>query len=234
MDGNGRWAESRGLPRFEGHRRGAETVRTVSETAAQLGVEAITLYCLSSENWKRPASELSFLMDLLRQFLIDERSTLMEQDLRLEVIGRRDRLPADVLAEMDTTLEMSAQNGKMRLVLAIDYGGRAEIAAAARQLARRVAGGELDAEQIDEAMLAEELYTTALPDPDLLIRTAGEMRISNFLLWQVSYAELWITDTLWPDFSRDDLLAAIRDFAGRERRYGGLAPRGSCFPPGPE
>lgn len=224
MDGNGRWAESRGLPRYEGHRRGATTVRTVSETAAELGVEAITLYCLSSENWKRPQAELDFLMELLRQYLIDERPTLMEQGLKLEVIGRRDRLPMAVIEEMNRTLELSSQNQNMRLVLAIDYGGRGEIAAAARKLAHQVSEGQRDWESIDEDAIAEQLDTAALPDPDLLIRTAGEMRISNFLLWQISYAELFVTETLWPDFDRDDLLAAIANFSQRERRYGGLNP----------
>jgi len=231
MDGNGRWAEARGLPRYEGHRQGASTVRQVAEAAAELGVEAITLYCLSSENWKRPESELQFLMQLLRQFLIDERPVLMQNDLRLEVIGRRDRLPAEVIEAMETTLAMSADNSRMRLVLAIDYGGRAEIAAAARQLATRVLAGEQAVEQIDESTLAAELYTAHLPDPDLLIRTGGDMRVSNFLLWQISYAELWVTERLWPDFNRDDLLAAIADFSARDRRFGGLGDGKSASPP---
>ncbi|XZE55606.1 polyprenyl diphosphate synthase [Planctomycetaceae bacterium SH139] len=231
MDGNGRWAEARGLPRYEGHRQGASTVRQVAEAAAELGVEAITLYCLSSENWKRPESELQFLMQLLRQFLIDERPVLMQNDLRLEVIGRRDRLPAEVIEAMETTLAMSAGNSRMRLVLAIDYGGRAEIAAAARQLATRVLAGQQAVEQIDESTLAAELYTAHLPDPDLLIRTGGDMRVSNFLLWQISYAELWVTERLWPDFNRDDLLAAIADFSARDRRFGGLGDGKSASPP---
>lgn len=231
MDGNGRWAEARGLPRYEGHRQGASTVRLVAEAAAELGVEAITLYCLSSENWKRPESELQFLMQLLRQFLIDERPVLMQNDLRLEVIGRRDRLPAEVIEAMETTLAMSAGNSRMRLVLAIDYGGRAEIAAAARQLATRVLAGQQAVDQIDESTLAAELYTAHLPDPDLLIRTGGDMRVSNFLLWQISYAELWVTERLWPDFNRDDLLAAIADFSARDRRFGGLGDGKSASPP---
>lgn len=224
MDGNGRWAEAQGMPRIEGHRRGAETVQMVTETCAELGVQAVTLYCLSSENWKRPASELEFLMTLLKEYLVQQRGTLMEQRLCLKVIGRRDRLPADVLAEMDETLRLSANNQRMTLVLAIDYGGRAEIAAAARQLADKVKRGELASEQINEQTFAAELDTVGLPDPDLLIRTGGEMRVSNFLLWQISYAELWVTAKAWPEFSRDDLLGALHDYAARDRRFGGLSP----------
>lgn len=223
MDGNGRWAEAQGLPRVEGHRRGAETVRMVTEACAELGVEAVTLYCLSSENWKRPASELDFLMALLKEYLIQQRSTLMEQQLRLMVIGRRDRLPSDVLDEMDKTLELSADNQRMTLVLAIDYGGRAEIVEATRRLADKVSRGEMDCKDIDEQAFASELYTVGLPEPDLLIRTGGEMRVSNFLLWQISYAELWVTAKAWPEFCRQDLLSALNDYSARDRRFGGLS-----------
>jgi undecaprenyl diphosphate synthase len=227
MDGNGRWAEARGMPRVEGHRRGAETVRMVSETCAELGIEAITLYCLSSENWKRPAEELAFLMVLLEQYLMDERDTIMRQNMRLRVIGRRDRLPDGVIEQMNKTLEMSADNSGMSLVLAIDYGGRAEIAAAARRIAEESLAGKLETEQIDEHLLGKYLYTSDLPDPDLMIRTGGEFRISNFLLWQISYAELWVTHKCWPEFERSDLLAAIDDFGVRQRRFGGLLG-GTC------
>ncbi len=222
MDGNGRWAQQQGLPRIEGHRRGVDTVRMVCETSVQLGLRAITLYCLSSENWKRPREELNFLMQLLEQYLIQERQLIMDQGMRLRVIGRRDRLPAGVLREIDETLAMSAGNTGTDLVLAIDYGARDELVAAVRQLCRAVASGELDPEQVDESAIEKCLYTAGLPDPDLLIRTGGELRISNFLLWQISYAELWVTPKGWPEFSQADYLAAISDYSARHRRYGGL------------
>jgi undecaprenyl diphosphate synthase len=223
MDGNGRWAEAQGMPRIEGHRRGAETVRIVTETCAALGVEAITLYCLSSENWKRPSSELEFLMALLEQYLVQQRGTLAEQNIRLEVIGRRDRLPPTVLQEMERTLAGSAQHTGMRLVLAIDYGGRAEILAATRSIAAQVANGTLSLEEIDEDLFRQQLYLPDLPDPDLLIRTGGEQRISNYLLWQISYTELWVTPRCWPEFTAADCQQAIADFGARQRRFGGLA-----------
>jgi undecaprenyl diphosphate synthase len=222
MDGNGRWAEARGLPRIEGHRRGAETVRTVSEACGELGIEAITLYCLSSENWKRPADELAFLMELLEQYLIDQRETIMKNNMRLEVIGRRDRLPAGVIEQMNQTLEQSANNSGMRLVLAIDYGGRAEIAMAAQKIAQAVIDGQISIDEVDEQHLEKYLYSAHLPDPDLLIRTGGDFRVSNFLLWQISYAEMWVTAKHWPEFERSDLEAAIDDFGRRQRRFGGL------------
>lgn len=226
MDGNGRWAENLGLPRIEGHRRGASTVRMVSEACTEWGVDVVTLYCLSSENWKRPESELQFLMHLLEHYLIEERSTIMEQRLRLEVIGRRDRLPPGVVAEMEKTVEMCASNDGMRLVLAIDYGGRSEIVEATKRIASRVAAGELAVDEISEATIEEHLHTAGLPDPDLLIRTGGELRVSNFLLWQISYAELWVTPKYWPEFTREDLERAFEEFAARSRRYGGLPAGG--------
>lgn len=222
MDGNGRWAQARDLPRIEGHRRGVSTVRMVSETATELGIEAVTLYCLSSENWKRPQPELDFLMHLLEQYLVEERRTIMDQQLRLQVIGRRDRLPDNVLTEMDRTLQMSSQNEGTKLVLAIDYGGRDEIAMATREISKEVAAGTLDQHEITEQLFGERLYTAGLPEIDLMIRTGGDMRLSNFLLWQLSYAELWFTEKCWPEFSREDLVQAIVDFASRQRRFGGL------------
>lgn len=222
MDGNGRWAQQQGLPRIEGHRRGVDTVRMVCETSVELGLDAVTLYCLSSENWKRPKEEVDFLMLLLEQYLIEERELIMNQGMRLCVIGRRDRLPPSVLAEMDKTLEISAQNRGTQLVLAIDYGGRDELTAAVRQIAEAVASGQIDPAEIGESTIASRLYTAGLPDPDLLIRTGGEMRISNFLLWQISYCELWVTSKAWPEFSKADFLAAISDYSARHRRFGGL------------
>lgn len=222
MDGNGRWAQQRSLPRIEGHRRGVGTVRRVTEACAQLGLDALTLYCLSSENWKRPEHELKSLMFLLQQYLVEERRTLIEQNIQLRVIGRRDRLSAEVLTEMERSIDLSAQHTGLKLVLAIDYGGRAELVAAAQRLAQEVRDGEIACEQINEALIGDRLYTAGIRDPDLLIRTGGEMRVSNFLLWQISYAELWVTQRYWPDFDLSDLYQAMRDYAARDRRFGGL------------
>ena len=222
MDGNGRWAQRRGLPRIVGHRRGIQSVRAVVEEGCRLGLEQLTLYCLSVENWKRPPRELTFLMRLLRHFLVVERGELIEQNVQLKMIGRPNGLPHDVLREFERTAALTAANDGMILCLAVNYGGRSEIGDAARRLAEDIRAGRLDPDQVDEAMFATYLYTEGMSDPDLLIRTAGEMRISNFLLWQISYAELWITPTLWPDFRGDDLLQGCRAFAGRERRFGGL------------
>jgi undecaprenyl diphosphate synthase len=222
MDGNGRWAQQQGLPRIEGHRRGVDTVRMVCETSVELGLDAVTLYCLSSENWKRPKEEVDFLMLLLEQYLVEERQLIMDQGMRLRVIGRRDRLPPRVLVEMDKTLAISAKNAGTQLVLAIDYGGRDELTQAVRQLAQAVADGRIDPASINESAIESKLYTAGLPDPDLLIRTGGEMRISNFLLWQISYCELWVTPKAWPEFSKSDYLAAISAYSARHRRFGGL------------
>ncbi len=222
MDGNGRWAQRQNLPRVEGHLRGVESVRRVMEACRDLGVEVLTLYCFSSENWKRPADELDFLMMLLKEYLIAERQTLIDNNLKLRIIGHRDRLSAEVQAEMDKTLEACAGNSGMTLCLAINYGSRLEIVEAIRQLARSAVEGDLEVESIDEQMVSDRLFTAGLRDPDLLIRTSGEMRISNFLLWQISYAELWVTQTLWPEFTQLHLAEAMRDYAGRHRRFGGL------------
>jgi undecaprenyl diphosphate synthase len=222
MDGNGRWAQRQGLPRIEGHRRGVASVRRVTEECARLGIEQLTLYCLSSENWKRPQGELDFLMHLLEQYMIEERTLIMEQNIRVAVIGRREGIPPATLAEMDKTISMTAENGGMRLCLAINYGGRQEIADAARAIAREVSERRLAAEAIDESTIADRLYTAGMPEPDLLIRTAGEQRISNFLLWQLSYAEIWFTDKCWPEFEEADLHDALACFASRDRRFGGL------------
>jgi undecaprenyl diphosphate synthase len=223
MDGNGRWAQRQQLPRIEGHRRGVASVRSTVEAAAELGIEQLTLYCLSSENWKRPQDELAFLMHLLEQYMIEERRTIMENNISVRIIGRRDGIPEAVQREMDKTISMSEGNTGTRLCLAINYGGRSEMVDAVQRLARRVLDGDLAVEDIDEQAITDNLYTAGMPDPDLMIRTAGEMRISNFLLWQISYAELWVTERCWPDFREDDLYQAIRDYAGRERRFGGLA-----------
>jgi undecaprenyl diphosphate synthase len=223
MDGNGRWAQQRGLPRIEGHRRGVASVRRITEHCARLGIEQLTLYCLSSENWRRPAAELQFLMHLLEQYMIEERTLLMRERIRLSMIGRREGLPDSTLAELDRTVAMCGSNDGMRLCLAINYGSRGEIVDAAQRLAEEARAGRLPPEAIDEDLFASRLDTAGMPDPDLLIRTAGEMRISNFLLWQISYAELWVTDVAWPDFTEARLDEAVASFARRDRRFGGLS-----------
>jgi undecaprenyl diphosphate synthase len=222
MDGNGRWAQQRGLPRIEGHARGVHSVRATVEECCRLGVGQLTLYCLSSENWKRPQAELDFLMSLLEQYLIQERAEILAQNIRFSVVGRRADLPPAVLKEIDENVRLSQDNTGTGLCLAVNYGGRTEILDAVRDLARQARDGSLDPEAIDEAVVNNALYTAGMPDPDLLIRTAGEMRISNFLLWQISYAELWVTDKCWPDFDRATLHQALREYASRIRRFGGL------------
>lgn len=222
MDGNGRWAQMQGKNRVEGHLKGVQTVREVMDGCDKFGVEILTLYCFSSENWKRPADELDFLMALLREYLIAEREELVENNIKLRIVGKREGLPPEVLVEMDRTLDACSNNTGMTLCLAINYGARMELVDAIQQIAGEVASGELNARDITEETVSNHLYTSGLIDPDLLIRTSGEMRISNFLLWQISYAELWITDTLWPEFDRKDLAAAIRSFSNRNRRFGGL------------
>ncbi|MHB1036153.1 MAG: isoprenyl transferase [Pirellulales bacterium] len=222
MDGNGRWARRQGLPRIEGHRRGVVSVRRAVEESARLGVRQLTLYCLSSENWKRPTEELDFLMALLEQYMVEERASVLKNNLRVGIIGRREGLAPGALREMDKTIEASRANTGMLVCLAINYGARAEIADAVRGIAQEVRSGRLEPEAIDEQTVSDHLDTAGMPDPDLLIRTAGEMRISNFLLWQISYAEIWVTDRCWPDFTELDLRQAIRDYAARDRRFGGL------------
>ncbi|WP_231963164.1 isoprenyl transferase [Symmachiella macrocystis] len=222
MDGNGRWAQGKGLPRIEGHRRGVTSVRKIVEECTRLGIGQLTLYCLSSENWKRPQHELSMLMTLLEQFVIEERAEIMRQNIRFGTIGRRDGLTDSVLAEIQKTIDLSSSNDGMKLCLALNYGSRGEIVDAVKQIAADVQAGKIAVEDISEATIDEHLYTAGSDDPDLVIRTAGEMRVSNFLLWQISYAEFWVTQKCWPDFREPDLHTAIRDFASRDRRYGGL------------
>lgn len=229
MDGNGRWAAQRGWPRIRGHAEGAKTVRQIVTHCARLGIEALTLFSFSTENWKRPREEVDFLMGLYVEYLIAERETIMGNNVRFLHIGRREGLPAPVLDEMDRTVAMSAANTGLRLCLALNYGSRDEIVDAVRRLAERVREGELAPSDIDADAISNSLYTAGLPDPDLLIRTAGERRVSNFLLWQISYAEIFVSDRLWPEFTPADLDAAIKDFASRERRFGDVR---ACEPPG--
>jgi len=220
MDGNGRWAASRGLPRIAGHREGARRVRAVVEECARLGVEALTLYSFSSENWKRPADEVTALMELARHHLQLERQMMLANNVRFRRIGRREGLPAPVLAELDRTEDETSTCTGMTLCLAMNYGSRQEIVDAVQTIAQRVRRGELDPGAVNEGTIAGALDTHGLPDPDLLVRTAGERRISNFLLWQSAYAELVFDDTPWPDFSRETLWKAISDFTNRDRRFG--------------
>jgi undecaprenyl diphosphate synthase len=222
MDGNGRWASSRGMPRIEGHRQGVDSVRAIVEESGRLGFQQLTLYCLSSENWKRPKEELDLLLELFEQYLIGERAEIMRQDLRFSVIGRRDGLTESVRREIETSEALAANNRGMRLCLAVNYGSRGELTDACRAIAEEVRRGDLAPEEIDESTIAGHLYTAGMPDPDLVIRTAGEMRVSNYLLWQISYSEFWVTPDCWPDFSVEHLHNALREFAARDRRFGGI------------
>ena len=218
MDGNGRWAAQRHLPRVEGHRAGIDSVRDIVESSARLGIQVLTLYAFSVENWKRPVTEVSTLMSLLKRYLRLELNTLLKNNIRFRVIGRFDELAPDVQSELRAAEGKTAGNSGMYFNIALNYGGRAEIVEAARRI---IAEG-VDPDQLDEGRFATYLYTEGQPDPDLLIRTSGEMRVSNFLLWQIAYAEIWVTDTLWPDFRKRHLLEAILDYQKRDRRYGGI------------
>ena len=218
MDGNGRWAAQRHLPRVEGHRAGTEAVRETVESAARLGINVLTLYAFSIENWKRPAAEISTLMMLLKRYLRSELKTLLSNDIRFQVIGRIEELAPDIQDELRDAIERTATNGGMLFNIALNYGGRAEIVDAAR----RAMESGVRPEDLDEDRFASFLYTAGQPDPDLLIRTSGEMRVSNYLLWQIAYAEIYVTETLWPDFRRQHLLEAVLAYQKRERRYGGI------------
>ena len=220
MDGNGRWASQRHLPRVEGHRAGIDAVRDTVETAARLGIKVLTLYAFSVENWKRPAAEVGTLMLLLKRYLRSELNTILSNDIRFRVLGRMEELANDVQDELNHAIERTAGNHGMWFNIALNYGGRAEIVDAAR---RAIAAG-IRPHELDEERFARFLYTAGQPDPDLLIRTSGEMRVSNYLLWQIAYAEIYVTDTLWPDFRRRHLLEAVLAYQKRERRYGGITP----------
>jgi undecaprenyl diphosphate synthase len=222
MDGNGRWAQRRHLPRVAGHRAGVRTAREVIETCAKLHIPALTLYAFSLENWRRPKAEIDFLMRLLRDYLRKELPVIHKNNIRLLVIGRPDQLPTGVRKDIEMAMETTAGNTGMKLVVALNYGGRAELVDAFNAILDRVRDNGLSTYRIDEQTVSDHLYTAGLPDPDLLIRTSGEMRVSNFLLWQIAYAEMYVTDVLWPDFGRKHLFEALLDFQHRERRYGGL------------
>ena len=220
MDGNGRWAKERSLPRVEGHRRGAESVRSVLRTAARLGVKYLTLYAFSVENWNRPQDEVDTLMKYLARYLKSEQREMNDNNVKLQAIGQTSRLPKFVRDQLEATRESLSQNTGTTLTLALSYGGRTELVDAVRGIAEKARDGEIDPAKISEQTISGHLYTSDMPDPDLLIRTSGEMRVSNFLLWQISYAELVVTDRLWPDFGEPEFCAALEEFAGRNRRFG--------------
>jgi len=222
MDGNGRWARKQGFDRIRGHEKGAEAVRETVEQCAELGVNALTLYAFSEENWRRPAVEIKLLMKLLCRFLVRERDTMMRNNVRLLHAGRTDKLPENVLATLRESMDLTANNTGLNLCLAISYGGRSELVDAMQRIASKVRAGTIDAEQVDEAMIHAHLYQPDLPDPDLLIRTAGELRVSNFLLWQISYAEIHVTDVCWPDFRKHHLWEAFSDYGRRVRKFGAV------------
>jgi undecaprenyl diphosphate synthase len=224
MDGNGRWAAARGLPRFEGHRRGVEALRRTVRAASELGVRYLTVYSFSSENWTRPAQEISELMGLLKFFIRNDLATLVESGVRVRVIGERDNLKPDIVALLEEAETRTRFNDKLHLVVAFNYGARAEIVEAARALAKDAAAGRLRPEEITEAMFAERLLTAQMPDPDLIIRTSGEMRLSNFLMWQAAYSELVFLPIFWPDFDRQAFQQALESFRARDRRFGGVSP----------
>lgn len=230
MDGNGRWARQRGLPRIRGHEAGAESVRVVIEEAARLGLRQLTLYAFSSQNWARPRTEVVGLMRMLRQSLVAERESIMKHGIRLVSIGRREGLPRAVRRELEATEEMSAAHKGLTVCLALNYGGREELIDAVRSIAADAAAGRLKPGRVNEALIASRLYTAGMPDPDLLVRTAGEMRVSNFLLWQISYAELYVTQVCWPDFRTEQFHEALRAYARRRRTFGRLETQPPATP----
>ena len=220
MDGNGRWAKNRGLPRVAGHRAGADSVRSIVESCDTLGVRFLTLYAFSSENWNRPQKEVDALMELLERFLKEKTPEMMEDNVRLTAIGRLDKLPSYVRVELDKAIATTASNSGVTMNLALSYGGREEIVDAAKKLMRKVSAGEIAIDDVDNDVFSAQMYTADIPDPCLLIRTSGEVRLSNFLLWQLSYAEIVITDKLWPDFGHDALIDALKEYTKRDRRFG--------------
>ena len=220
MDGNGRWAKQRLLNRVKGHEKGSDTVRTIVRTCRELGIPYLTLYAFSTENWQRPKIEVDALMVLLKKFLTSEQKEMVDNDIRLNVIGQIERLPKDVQKALDRTMTATMGNRALQLNLALSYGGRAELVRMVQNIVADVQDGKLAAEAINEDMISDFLYTRGIPDPDLLIRTSGEMRISNFLLWQLAYTEIYVTPTFWPEFNKDELVAILKDYQSRERRYG--------------
>jgi undecaprenyl diphosphate synthase len=220
MDGNGRWAKQRVLNRIKGHEKGAETVRTIVRTSREIGISILTLYAFSTENWLRPKAEIAALMVLLKRYLKSEKKEMLDNNIRLNAIGQIERLPEDVKEVLAESMAITKKNDGMLLNLALSYGGRAEIVRVVQEIAKETREGKVDPDSITSELITEHLYTRGMRDPDLLIRTSGEMRISNFLLWQIAYSEIYVTDTLWPDFSKDEYIRILKDFQRRERRFG--------------
>ena len=225
MDGNGRWAKKRLLNRFKGHEKGVNTVRTIVRASRKIGISHLTLYAFSTENWQRPKNEISALMTILVKYLKSEKKDMMDNNIRLNAIGQINRLHEDVRQELNKVIVLTEKNSGMQLNLALSYGGRWEIVQMVRRIALKVKDGQMDADLITPETVSQHLCTNSIPDPDLLIRTSGEMRISNFLLWQIAYTEIYVTDTLWPDFTKDEFLSIIKNYQQRERRFGGLDPK---------
>lgn len=224
MDGNGRWAKKRLLNRIKGHEKGSETVRTIVRACREIGIRILTLYAFSTENWQRPQIEISALMTLLKKFLISEQKEMLDNNIRLNTIGQTERLPEDVRQELQKSMMLTRKNEGLILNLALSYGGRAEIVKAVKEIAIKAIDGRIDPDSITQDLISKHLYTAEMPDPDLLIRTSGEMRISNFLLWQLAYTEICVTDTLWPDFGKDEFIRILKNYQQRERRFGKVGP----------
>ena len=220
MDGNGRWAEKRFMNRVKGHEKGSQAVRSIVTACTELGIGTLTLYAFSTENWARPKHEVKALMILLKKFIVSERKEFLKHNIRVHVIGQKYRLPLDVQKEIDTTMELTKHNDKLLLNLALSYGSREEITTAVREIAKKINSNDLEPDDITQDLISDHLYTKTMPDPDLIIRTSGEYRLSNFLLWQAAYSEIYISDTLWPDFSRDEFIEILKNFQNRDRRFG--------------
>lgn len=220
MDGNGRWAQKRLMNRVKGHEKGSQTVRSIVTACTELGIGTLTLYAFSTENWARPKPEVKALMMLLKKFIVSEREEFLKNNIRVHVIGQKYKLPLDVQKEIDTTMELTKRNDKLLLNLALSYGSREEITTAVREIAKKIDSNDLELADITPDLISDHLYTKAMPDPDLIIRTSGEYRLSNFLLWQAAYSEIYISDTLWPDFSRDEFIEILKNFQNRDRRFG--------------
>ncbi len=223
MDGNGRWAKKKLMNRVKGHEKGSQTVRTIVRASAEIGIKVLTLYAFSTENWARPKAEVKALMMLLKKFIVAERDELSENNIRLNIIGQKERLPADVQKEMNTTLDLTRNNTRMVLNLALSYGSREEITTAVKNIAQKIDSKEITSEDITHDLISNSLYTGGMPDPDLIIRTSGEYRLSNFLMWQAAYSEIYISETLWPDFSKDEYLEILKNYQERDRRFGKVA-----------
>lgn len=220
MDGNGRWAKKRLMNRVKGHEKGSQIVREIVKAASRLGIDVLTLYAFSTENWARPKTEITALMKLLKRYLISERDEFNDNGIKVNIIGQKERLPSDVQKEVDATIDLTKNNNKLLLNLALSYGSREEITSAVQQIVKKIKSNEISSDKIDSNLISDHLYTSGMPDPDLIIRTSGEFRLSNFLMWQAAYSEIYISQTLWPDFSEDEFITILKDFQRRDRRFG--------------